>query len=55
MFFCRMLEDIEGRPIGDRNNATETANKLFQSLDRDGDGNITIEEFVEGYMKYGIK
>ena len=53
--YCfRMLEDTEGPRCGGKKAndlAHERAQQLFADLDRDGDGSITMEEFVEGYIR----
>jgi hypothetical protein len=48
-----MLEDTEGPKLGGGHGGMDEAQKLFKDLDKDGDGSITIEEFVEGYIRCG--
>jgi hypothetical protein len=50
-----MLEETEGaRCSGKKANdqAHERAQQLFADLDRDGDGSISMQEFVDGYIRY---
>jgi hypothetical protein len=51
----RMLEEIEGPRCSEKKakeEARDRAQQLFSDLDRDGDGCISMEEFVEGYIRY---
>ena len=48
-----MLEETEGpKMVGRSSFAHDEAKKLFKDLDQDGDGTITMDEFVVGYMRW---
>ena len=46
-----MLDDTEGPKMSGRHTTHDEAKKLFKDLDKDGDGSITLDEFVEGYIR----
>ncbi len=48
----KMMDEMEGS-VDDPEDETisQRAEELFGKLDRDGDGEITMDEFVEGYIK----
>ena len=49
-----MLEETEGPRCGGKkaaDNVSVRAEQLFKDLDRDGDGSVTMEEFVAGYIR----
>lgn len=48
----KMMDEMEGcgEDPGDVT-ISQRAEELFGKLDRDGDGEITMDEFVQGYIK----
>jgi len=48
----KMMDDMEGSSDDQEEETTiQRAEELFAKLDRDGDGEITMEEFVQGYIR----
>jgi len=48
----KMMDDMEGSSDDQEEETTiQRAKELFAKLDRDGDGEITMEEFVQGYIR----
>lgn len=46
------MDEMEGSGDDPENvTISQRAEELFGKLDRDGDGEITMEEFVEGYIR----
>ena len=52
------MDNVEGRPINDdeddddgKKSVEEQAAELFAKLDVDDDGEITMKEFVNGYLR----
>ena len=51
------VEDMRAEPtmLGHRISVDNRAAEIFNMLDLDNNGELTMEEFVNGYLRYNLK